>query len=133
MNELRWSEQLHIGDVMVDQQHQQLFQMLDELQHALVQCLGQDLVGSSLKKLVTYTRQHFRDEEELMARINFPGREPHIKEHRKLLEQVDETYREYQEGETVLTAELIYFLQGWLRHHILEQDLRISEYLRQFD
>ncbi len=68
-----------------------------------------------------------------MERINFPHRDEQIQEHRQLLAQVDKTYREYQDGKTVLTEELIYFLQGGLRHHILEQDLHIGAYLKPLD
>lgn len=75
----KWDDSYRTGHVLVDRQHQELFRMVNELHDAIIEGKGNDVLAPTLKKLAKYTVEHFRDEEVLMASINYPMLVPHKK------------------------------------------------------
>lgn len=122
-----WSELYSVKVASIDQQHQKLFAILNELHDAMKVGAGARLVPDILHRLIDYTREHFAYEEKLQQQAHFSGYANHKMEHDKLTAQVVQMAADLQAGKGVLTVHLLEFLRNWLQAHILDCDKKYSE------
>jgi hemerythrin len=113
----------------IDQQHQKLFDCLNELYDAMVQGQGRDVIGKVLNDLVDYTVYHFNHEENLFRQHGYPNTASHCAEHAKLANQARALKEKYDAGQVLVTAETLSFLLDWLNTHILGSDKMYVEFL----
>ena len=123
---LNWSNEYSVEVVSIDREHQTLFSMLNELHDAMKAGKGSTLVPLILIRLVTYTREHFANEEKLMSRARYPDIGRHKAEHDKLTGEVEKTMQDFEDGKTVLSMDLLDFLCNWLQDHIAGCDKKYS-------
>lgn len=85
---------------------------------------------AELSKLITElkqrTVQHFRDEEALLASVNYPQLESHKSIHAQLLEDFGKHSNAFETGPGVVAAEFFNFLKLWLTAHIMHIDRKYS-------
>lgn len=128
---LEWDESLSVQVKALDDQHKQLFELLDELQQATTEdreaALRREIVGD----LVEYTKIHFAFEETLLSRNGYPELEPHRAAHTKLAEQVEAYAKAADGGAGPLGTDLYFFLRTWLNGHIRGSDRRYGPFLNE--
>ncbi len=124
-----WKEIYSVHVEAMDRQHQTLFSTINELNDALAKGEGSTVVDRVLNKLVVYATTHFAAEEGLMEKHRFPGLAEHRTRHQELRRRVDEFLQQHEAGKVGVPADLILFLQGWLREHILGTDHQYSGFL----
>ncbi|MDZ7764929.1 MAG: hemerythrin domain-containing protein [Melioribacteraceae bacterium] len=67
-----------------------------------------------MQRLVTYTKTHFRNEEELMNKNNYVLLDDHKKEHQKFVDEIEALLKKYESGSVAITIELLNYLKiGW--------------------
>lgn len=125
-----WNDSYLTGDATVDLQHRNLFKMVNELHDAVVAGKGKEVLQPTLKKLASYTIEHFGIEERLMQRAEYPGYDGHKSKHETLANQARTPIADYETGKAVLTITLSQFLSEWLRHHINEEDKGMITWMR---
>ena len=125
-----WSPSLETGNPVVDHQHQQLFAMVNDLHHGIIQGHGRDVMGPILKKLAKYAVDHFATEEGFMRRTDYPNFARHKGRHDALTAQVADLVRAWDEG-TALPSTLSKFLADWVSHHIKEEDREPVHWLKE--
>jgi hemerythrin len=117
----------------IDEQHEYLFSIFVRINSAIDNdCV--DITADILEELDKYVTFHFRFEENLMDKTNYPDQENHISAHRKLEEQIaifKKTYLHSHEGEQSLPIEISSFLQSWLKNHIAMHDKKLVSFLAQ--
>jgi hemerythrin len=113
-----------------DEQHKNLFSMINELNKAMQEKKSKEAVGSVLNRLISYTGTHFAAEEEAFRATGYPDEAAHKKQHQELVQQVVALQGKVTSGETLLTQDVVEFLQGWLVNHIKGTDLRYGSHLR---
>jgi hemerythrin len=126
-----WSDEYRVGNRAIDEDHKYIFSLLNKVTEAVSQCQNREIVSDVLNQLLDYTQTHFRDEEALMIRADFPEYMSHHQSHNCLLYQVEDLLEECQRGEAVLNRSLLLFLNEWIVHHILGEDMKFSRWLRQ--
>ena|SRR5579864_1305731 len=126
----KWDDSYKTGHIVVDTQHQELFRMVNQLHTAIMEDRAKEILMPTLEKLAGYTLEHFRSEEHLMAKVNYPAMSAHKQMHQELTNEVKELIEKYKSGRTALTITLSNFLAKWLRHHIKEADLALVKYIR---
>jgi len=124
----QWDDSLRTGHQMVDQQHKELFRMVNNLHDAMATGQGKEVLGPTLEELARYTVGHFRAEESLMASTQYPHLEAHRSQHVALTRQVSGLLVEFRSGKSVLTVRVASFLADWLRHHIREEDMAFVQH-----
>lgn len=128
---VEWNQSLSVGVKEVDNQHKELFKRVSDLLDALSQGKGRQEVGNLIKFLADYTVTHFRDEEALMAKHNYPGLDEQKKEHAQLIKDLGELKKEFEAVGPSLT--LLMQIQrkavDWLTNHISKSDKKIGEFL----
>ena len=84
-----------------------------------------------LKKLADYTEFHFRYEQDLFDKFDYPETAEHVKIHENLVSQVLEFKSQFENGKASLTMDLMEFLTKWLKNHILETDKAYVPFLQE--
>ena len=129
MSLVTWDQSYSVSVRRLDEQHQKLFSLLNALHEAMRQGQGQAVVQNTLRELATYTVTHFRAEEELLRKTNFPGFAAHQAEHQKFVEKVNQFTEDLKAGRNASPIALLGFVKGWLAEHILRTDRAYSAYL----
>ena len=122
MSLLTWNESYSVGVQTLDRQHVGLFNTLNELHAAMLKGEAKNMTGPLLRKLLTYTKEHFAAEEALMASAKYPKLAEHIAQHRDLTRQVNDYVSRFERGELTLSVHLLNFLRDWLTGHIQKTD-----------
>jgi len=117
-----WGPMLAVGVKEIDDQHQKLVQMANELNDAMRDGQGREALGKILKELVRYTSYHFATEERLMDQHKYAQSAEHKKQHKDLVHTVTELVAKFEKGDAALSTEVMNFLREWLMKHILNTD-----------
>jgi hemerythrin len=131
MSYREWRPEYNVSVKAFNEDHKKLFGYLNELQRGLSSGLGVSSMGYIIKGLVDYTIEHFRREEILMGKYQYPEYEIHRDEHNKLLDEVGQFYSEFQEGKSTFSLELLSFLNEWVTDHILNTDMKYKNFFRE--
>jgi len=126
---LEWDESFATGVSSFDNEHKVLFKMVNDLHDAMQQKRSREAVGQILNGLAEYTVNHFAAEERAFSQTNYPSETEHKQHHKKLVDQVVELIGKYSSGETVLSQDIITFLQNWLVDHIKGVDKKYGSHL----
>lgn len=131
--DLVWSSEYELGNSRIDTQHQQLFKLYGQLVEAFELCKGNQIIHAAVHELIKYTHFHFRDEEGLMDRLGYKELASHQKNHNHLLAQAEAFAQELEEGKPVLIYEVLGFIRNWIHNHILEEDMKLKQHLKEWD
>lgn len=124
-----WKDSYCTGHVLVDAQHREIFDLVNQLSDAIVARRGHELVGDVLGRLERYAEEHFAAEEQLMRRASYPDLVRHIGLHEAFRVEVTELASAFRSGELVLPLTLCHFVLEWLREHIRAEDLALVAWL----
>jgi hemerythrin len=128
---MTWSSKYSVGVQAMDKQHTILFGILNDLHDAMMKGQAKQLTGALLRKLVSYTREHFTAEEAVMAASGYAALAQHRVIHRDLTKQVDEFAARYERGESTLNLQLLNFLRDWLANHIQNEDQKYGPWVNE--
>jgi len=129
MGLIKWSDKLSVGNTQIDSEHKNLVNLVNRLHDALKAGKAKEEIGSVLSELVNYTMVHFKNEEALMAKGNYPGLAEHQKQHRELKVQVQELLKKHNAKSVTLGIETANFLRDWLQKHIMQTDKQYMDYV----
>jgi len=135
MTLIEWNDDKYSTQIdRFDEQHQNLFDLLNDLYDAMEQGKGQEEVGDALRELEEYTEYHFGDEEEFMKDCGYAHDcsecfHSHQDMHEEFAATVSE-FREKHENGEFITMDVLEFARDWLDGHIAgdEQDQSYSDY-----
>ncbi len=119
---IAWDTSIKIGIDAIDKQHKRLVDLINKLNSAMTNREGNRVLLSILTELADYTVEHFADEEEMMRKAGYEKLEGHKKIHRKLVAQVLDFKKQFEEGSATVSIELMSFLADWLISHIQGTD-----------
>ncbi|MCW8916631.1 MAG: bacteriohemerythrin [Magnetovibrio sp.] len=132
MQDIKWTEDLSVGVVVLDDDHKKLIKILNTLFAASFAGVADSVLEKTLVELEEYTKFHFDREEQFLAEHDYPSLEPHKFQHEKLIKDLHEyTARAREQGTDGLSADVMMFLRTWLINHIKEQDLVYADYLKE--
>ncbi len=123
---LPWTDDLLIGVPAIDKQHAQLASVLNRVAEAVKTGQSQERIRSLLEELLALTRYHFETEERLMERVNYAGREAHVREHRTLVVELLRIQRQLDQTSLMLTLRS---LKDWFANHIDHGDREMGQAL----
>ncbi len=127
---ITWNETLSVKVKSLDEQHQHLIALINQLFDAMSEGRGKDVMGQIFDELVDYTHTHFSNEERMMEAVNYPGLEQHKAEHDDLTKQVLDLRERFREGQIGITIEMLTFLKDWVSSHIQKTDKKYSTALQ---
>jgi len=124
-----WSKAYEIGHDLIDQQHQTLVNMINELNRIVAGQGSRADTAIILSKLVNYTVFHFGAEEEIFKNSDYPDTDAHIEKHEDLVQKITEFQEAFENNEADVSDELLEFLTDWLTNHIQGTDRGYKEYI----
>ena len=124
---VEWSQKLEFGLPVIDDQHKQLFDLA-----ATFAGNGDEIrVMKTLATLSEYVKVHFRAEEEMLARLDYPELEAHQKLHaqfKEMLLKLLDNARQMTLDE--IADEVQYLIYGWFANHIMQADVAYVGWMR---
>jgi len=128
-----WTEKYSVGFKSLDQDHQALFGLVNQLYEAMSQGKAKTILSETLNQLITYTRTHFKREEILFTTTNYPETKEHKQQHDLFIAKVTEFKKQFESGNQKISIELIKFLSDWLVNHILISDKKYTNHFRKYN
>lgn len=126
-----WKSEYVTGNSKVDEQHQQLFEIINCLHTAMLEGHAKDVIKKTLKDLLKYTVEHFTMEELLMLYHRYPNYVEHKKRHTQLTDKLKELCDKFEEKNESINLQLLLFLNEWLAHHIKGEDKKLIKFLQE--
>ena len=123
-----WNNTLSVGVRQIDEQHQQLIQLINDLNSAMKSGKGKDVLAQTLKGLADYTVNHFKVEEDYFDRFSYPDRFIHKRAHSEFVAKVDGFKASLENGQLALSVQVMTFLSQWLLQHIQGADKKYSTF-----
>jgi len=126
-----WNPEYSVGIKLLDYDHQELFATVDELRSAIEEGTERKVFNPILNRLSKYAMEHFQREEHIMSEYGFPETAEHRHRHQEFTKLVYSVRRLHiNKPEKVSYNRLLKFLEHWLVHHILGEDMKYKSYLR---
>ena len=131
MDKIIWDESFSVGNETLDNQHQNILRMINELIDNQQSNISSEKVTNILDDLMLYVRQHIDYEEVILEQLDYPEYSQHKSSHLLLQEQLAELM--YGASEQVLShgkyddnipKEVLEFLMCWWQKHILVEDMK---------
>lgn len=128
---LWWTEELSSGIEFIDDQHRELFKLINEVFSA-VNVNDAALISNTLDYLLHYVIEHFGAEESCMIKGHYPDFEEHREQHSYFIKQVYRLFCRFEaeKASPEFMNDFQLLMVEWLVDHISETDKRLAEYLR---
>ncbi len=130
MNEIKWTPELSVGVNEIDEQHQKLYAIIDELVKAQSAVVDKSAVLAIITQLVDYSDYHFRTEDNYMIENSYPLFLSHRKEHLAYIKKMGSLIDDLENKGATLTEDILEFLCNWWQTHIAESDLKYARYIK---
>lgn len=128
MSLIEWKADFSVGVAEFDNQHKKLIDLINKLHDAMRAGEGKKQLSGILEELVNYTKVHFANEEKYFGQYGYPDNSLHKLEHDKLTRQVIEFQRDYNDGKTTISIDVMNFLRTWLVDHIGGVDKKYTQF-----
>jgi hemerythrin len=127
-----WSHTLSCGVKLIDDQHMQLVNLVNEMyNHATGnQVQERDYFDRVIHETVKYVKVHFATEEKIMTATKFSGYADHKKEHDSFVQAVAQNIKDYQDGKRLTLTTFTKYLKDWILSHIAVMDKQYFEYFK---
>ncbi|WNV04751.1 bacteriohemerythrin [Candidatus Methylospira mobilis] len=125
---IAWSEFLSVGLTEVDEQHEKVVQLINEL-HDCIRRGGADIVARVLGRIIKSIAFNFTTEEGLMMQHGFIYSSAHLDEHGRFIEKaVDLQNRFYTERADIATEAML-LVDDWLYQHLMVSDKILGRHI----
>ncbi|MBF0305329.1 MAG: bacteriohemerythrin [Alphaproteobacteria bacterium] len=122
-----WMHDYATGIPGMDRQHQRLFDLASLVVEA-ARSGEKDRLIAVLDDMLSFTRQHFGDEERLMSDTGYPQLPEHARIHATLLDEMVRVRQGCQE-KSADDHDFHHFFQTWIISHIFKDDSRYARYI----
>jgi hemerythrin-like metal-binding protein len=126
MSPFTWNDSYSVGNDEIDGHHRILFDIVSRLYDKATAIDDLQAFKAILNELDDYSKYHFKAEESLMRKVDYYDIEKHIYMHNYFIARVDDITRRIAKGNVDACQEIIFFIGNWLKHHVIEEDKRIT-------
>ena len=126
-------ENFRTGIDPIDEQHREMIECYNDLEHAVATAAPQTERVAALDSLVIATRRHFRFEENLLEANGYPDLGRHRSEHADLLAQIEDWATRLRAGELNLTRDTMRLIREWLVDHMVGSDQHYVAHVQHID
>jgi hemerythrin len=125
-----WNSRYDTGIRIIDEQHQELFGMVERLRRMIQEGVSRDAVEALLEDLLTCSERHFATEETYMSKFGYPDLPQHVTEHASMITSLHELLARFRESHQAMALMVPTFMEGWLKHHISDGDFGFVTFLK---
>ena len=124
-----WDESYSVFVESIDNQHKKMMSMINDLHAAMMEGEPTPKIADVLKQLNNYTEGHFKYEEEIFDRHNYPQSADHKKQHSDLVDRVNLFHDQLVNHQEKVGEDLLNFLLFWLGNHIKKVDRQYTAFM----
>ncbi len=128
---IHWNEKYFTTINSVDQQHEKLVQLINQLYKSFKMGNAHNEIQNYLKELVNYTEFHFGYEERYFAEFSYENITEHLAEHQHFVDKISEFQQQMIAGKAEVSYQLMRFLKDWLLYHIQISDRKYVDCFKQ--
>lgn len=130
---MKWTEQLSIGIAEIDQQHQELFNRINNLLQAMHEGKGKEEIQKVMAFLDDYVVSHFGTEEKYMGEYHYPEMKQHQEQHQTFTSNFNDIKKELETAgpSSNLVIQTQRKLSEWWLGHIATVDKELGAFLAQ--
>ena len=126
-----WTPELSVSVKQIDEQHQRLVALVNDLHQAMKQGQGAQVLAETFTKLLDYTKYHFSTEEKLFEQYGYPRAKEHAAQHRDLEHQAAKLQADFDSGKVLVSVQVLEFLKEWVTKHIMGSDKAYSAFFNE--
>lgn len=130
---MKFTSDLIINFPVIDEQHRELFKRLDDVVALGHRAVSAEETEKTLDLLGQYIVKHFRDEEALQVKHNYPKYEWHCGQHKFYIAEYEKLRQEYLKNgpSAQFTLQLNKSVIGWIVRHIKTADRELGKFLNE--
>ena len=117
-----WQDSYSVGIKLMDEQHQFLIHLINELYGESQAHTAEKNVSNILDQMIRYSRFHFSAEEIMLKNAKYPNLDNQIKEHREYVARVLDFQSQMLVNQEIISLEVLHFLKEWWIGHIQGHD-----------
>ncbi len=128
----KWTADLTVGVDTMDEQHKELFKLINELHDCLTAECEKSETFKAIEFLENYINDHFKMEQAYMEKHSYPAISEHLAQHTSFITDLKEFRKQLEAGlepvhfSKIITNWLVY----WWRHHISNTDKQLGKFLK---
>lgn len=129
---LTWKDDLLVGNEKIDEQHKELFDMVNRLADASKTGKSKEEIGNLINFLGNYVVEHFSAEEAIQQSNGYPDFDAHKAKHEAFIKQfLDVKAKIEAEGINIkYIIQVNQIIADWLITHVSKVDKELGIYLR---
>jgi len=127
---IKWSDSYSVGYPEIDNQHIKLVNLINKLYDAFSEGKVSSVIEPILNEMIEYTDYHFKNEEKLFEKYQYPEKEEHKKIHGEFIKKAYSFLASHKNGDVLFTYDLMNFLRDWLVSHIQDSDREYTNYFK---
>jgi hemerythrin len=128
MESIKWTDELSVGVVEMDEQHQKLISMINRLISEQKILSTPETIAQLITDMTDYAEVHFRAEEFLLSEYGYEEIDMQVAQHEAFIANTQKFIEASDVGPNILSKELLDYLKQWLVQHILEQDMKYKDF-----
>jgi len=128
---MEWKKDFEVGLHDIDEQHKELFNIINNLMESINSGRGRQEIEKVLKFLQDYVVDHFKKEEGYMKKFNYPGYANHKDQHDLFIANYNSINRFFEAwGASDGLVDMINrWVSNWLSDHILKVDKELGNFI----
>lgn len=124
---LTWSDKYLVGKYRIDFEHKIFLDLIVDFEKARLRGAGKEELQDILQEIVLYAKFHFRSEENMMRRMEYPHLASHQDMHLHLIDILNNKIIAYDMG-SIDPVAIQDFLVEWFVKHTTHEDPKILAY-----
>ena len=128
---IAWKDEYSVGVKEIDDQHKQLFVIINQLVEAIKTIPREDEIANIISKIVEYKIVHFATEEKYFHLFGFEGTDEHEEAHRAFNAKLIETQTAFKGDTMGFAFAAADFLEDWLIVHLMTMDQKYKQCFRE--
>ena len=129
METIKWRETFETGISSMDEQHQELFALINKLYKVIRNHESNDAVTDVLAEMNNYTERHLLEEEALLEEYGYADLASHKELHQSYRDRVKVLLNDARDGNEDTLHETYRFLRQWWMNHIVKEDKKYTDFL----
>ncbi len=129
-----WRKGMSVGNDIIDHDHHFMINFINTIELVLQKPEEKEMLLAVIEQLREYASNHFRREESIQRRIQYPQSIHHKNEHTQLMKDIDSLIIEIESTKSAeeianRSEGIIGVLRDWLINHVLKEDMKLKPYL----
>lgn len=125
---ITWDDHYLVGIERIDFEHRIFLDLINDFNESRLKNESVEILSNILQEIALYAKFHFKSEENMMQRINYPGLTEHQNHHRQLIDLLSAKMFGIQ-TKMYSPEEVEKFLFDWFINHVTHEDTKIFAFI----